>query len=135
MITESYVSFETALMMKEAGFDEVCRMAIYETVGATVMYERNSNLPPGYVACPTQALAARWIREVHDIHIMVNVDFSSYIDGTPLNENREYILLWIEFADNKVHSNYARKIYKTYEAAFESGLQEALKLIIKNKEQ
>ena len=134
MITESYVSFDTAKMLKEAGFDEICDTFYSSRVGAPyLLRSRNSELDKKHYSRPTLALAARWIREVHDIHIMVNVDFSSYIDGTPLNVNREYVLLWIEFADNKVHSNYAMEIYGTYEAALEAGLQEALKLIIKNK--
>lgn len=66
MIAESYVSRDTARMLKEAGFDEVCRSAYYATGNSAVMYERNSMLSPGYVSRPTQALAARWLRDVHD---------------------------------------------------------------------
>ena len=46
MIEESYVSFETAKLLKEAGFDEVCRWAYDEAENSVVMHEKNSMLSP-----------------------------------------------------------------------------------------
>ena len=126
MIEESYVSFDTARMLKEAGFDEVCRSAYYATGNTAVMHERNSMLSPGYVSRPTQALAARWLREKH--RIVVDVTFiPPSVDG---DEWQYFVgkmdeMVWpgdFEPSDRK---------YETYEEAMEAGLQEAIKLIKK----
>ena len=82
MIKESYVSFDTARMLKEAGFDVPCR-GIYRTdrTGDYVFreYDRKNTKDDlcwsstdgfqyEYLA-PTQALAARWLQEVHKLHV------------------------------------------------------------------
>lgn len=125
MIEESFVSFDTAKLLKEVGFDEVCRSAYYATGNSAVMYERNSMLSPGYVSRPTQALAARWLREVHRIHIFSNYFFE---DGT-----------WFYVIVDLKESDEVRAIpppdirsYQSNEEALEAGLQEAIKLIKSN---
>ena len=124
MIAESYVSFDTAKLLKEAGFDEVCRSAYYATGNSAVMYERNSMLSPSYVSRPTQALAARWLREVHRIHIFSNYFFE---DGR-----------WFYVIVDLKESHEVRAIhpdirsYQSNEEALEAGLQEAIKLIKSN---
>lgn len=126
MITESYVSFDTAKLLKEAGFDEICRMAIYATGGFSVMHERNSTLSPGYVACPTQALAGRWLREVH--HFAVCIWFSK--------DHEKWFYAYGDMQNITFDTDYDISEYKyeTYESALEAGLQEALKQIIKNND-
>lgn len=125
MIEEQFVSFDTARMLKEAGFDVVCHSAYYATGNSAVMHEKNSMLSPGCISRPTQALAARWLREVHRIAIDVafippSVDgdvwqyFVGEMDG----------MIWE--GDYKTGRKYA-----TYEQAMEDGLQEAVKLIKK----
>ena len=108
MIEEQFVSFGTARMLKEAGFDVPCR-GIYRAyrIGTSVFheYDRKStkdglcrNAVDGFqyeYLAPTQALAARWLREEHHIFIML----------TPVIEG--------------------------YEVAFETALREAIKLIKK----
>lgn len=138
MITEQYVSFETAKMLKEAGFDSPTR-GIYRTnrtgdhsfaeytIKQTVddlSWNAGDGFQYEYLA-PTQSLAARWIREVH--HYAVCIWFTKdhekwfYAYG---NMNR------IVFDTDYNISEYK---YDSYEAALEEGLQEVLKLIIKNK--
>ena len=56
-IGEDYVSFETAKLLKEKGFDQSC--ATY--------YLKDKQV----YAAPTQAMAMKWLREVHDIKIMI----------------------------------------------------------------
>ena len=53
MITEDYVSFETAKLLKEKGFDEECQQ-----------YYGDYRYP-----CPTLQMAMKWLREVHNIAI------------------------------------------------------------------
>ena len=123
MIEESYVSRDTARMLKEAGFDEVCRSAYYATGNSAVMYERNSMLSPGYVSRPTQALAARWLREVH--HYAICVWFSK--------DHEKWFYAHGDMDNMVFDTNYniSEFIFDSYEEAFEAGLQEAIKLIKK----
>ena len=73
MVEESYVSLDTAKMLREAGFNEMCRYN-YDNVGGFRWLEIRGSISKGWVPCPTQALAARWLREVH--HYAVCVWFS-----------------------------------------------------------
>ena len=127
MIEEQFVSFDTAKLLKEAGFDVPCYMQYSERgVQWNASSPENFNADDWGCSCPTQALAARWLREVH--HFAVCVWFSKdhekwfYVYGDMQN---------ITFDTDYDISEYE---YETYEAALESGLQVALELIIKNKE-
>lgn len=57
MITEDYVSFETAKLLKEKGFDEECQQ-----------YYGDYKYP-----CPTLQMAMKWLREVHNIDVVIDV--------------------------------------------------------------
>lgn len=65
MITEDYVSFEIAKLLKEKGFDE--RVLTF--------------YPPGDIPRPTLQMAMKWLREVHDIDVSV----------VPLRSHKEYL--------------------------------------------
>ena len=71
MSTEDYVSFETAKLLKEKGFDEAT-LCDYSDKGLRwfndVLVQHNSQ---GGIACPTLQMAMRWLREVHNLHIEV----------------------------------------------------------------
>jgi hypothetical protein len=57
MITEDYVSFETAKLLKEKGFSEKV-ISFY---------------PPGDIQRPTLQMAMKWLREVHKIFIHIAI--------------------------------------------------------------
>lgn len=89
-------------------------------------YDERDGFQYEYLA-PTQALAARWLREEH--RIVVDVSFIP--PSTDGDDWRYFIgnmgdMVWI--GDYVSSDEY----YGTYEQALEAGLQEALKLIIKN---
>ena len=139
MITEQYVSFDTAKMLKEAGFDVPTR-GIYHTDREGnhkfSEYDRNQTsddlrwncgdgLQYEYLA-PTQALAARWLREVH--RIVVDATF------IPPSTDGDVWLYFIGEMDDMVWKGDfepSDRKYATYEAALEAGLQEAIKMIKK----
>lgn len=129
MVEESYVSFDTAKLLKEAGFDEVCRSAYYATGNSAVMHERNSMLSPGYISRPTQALAARWLREVHGIHVSSNIfmDSANDADGKTVDEWTFWSFDLFDNSGRIIEERDDR--YDSYEEAMETGLQEAIKLI------
>lgn len=69
MITEDYVSFETAKLLKEKGFDEATYHD-YDEEGKRwfeeVLVCHNSQ---SGIACPTLQMAMKWLREVHNLVI------------------------------------------------------------------
>lgn len=136
MIEESYVSFDTSRMLKEAGFDLSCR-GVYVT-DRTGYYEFREydnkqttddlcwNTEDGFqyeYLAPTQALAARWLREAH--HYAVCVWYSAehekwfYAHG-----NLDNMMFDEEYSISEF-------IYRTYEEALEEGLKHCLELIKK----
>ena len=123
MIEESYVSFDTAKMLKEAGFDEPCRYS-YDNVGGFRWFKIGESTPKGWIPCPTQELAARWLREVH--RISVNAAFM------PPSTNIDVWQYFIGKMDDMIWPGdfeTSERTYATYEEAMEAGLQEAVKLI------
>lgn len=56
MITEDYVSFNTAKLLKEKGFDEECQQYYGD-------YK---------YSCPTLQMAMKWLREVHNLFIFIS---------------------------------------------------------------
>lgn len=80
MITEDYVSFETAKLLKEKGFDEECFAYYYVMPHKTVIaydkdFPKNSDLSLIYTnlefgSLPTLQMAMKWLREVYNLHII-----------------------------------------------------------------
>ena len=136
MIEEQFVSFETAKLLKEAGFDVPCRgVYVTDRIGYYEFRENDNkktaddlwwNTRDGFqyeYLAPTLALAARWLREVHHYAVCVwftidyNKWFYAYGDTESMAFDEEYSI-----------SDF---IYDSYEQALEAGLREAIKLIKK----
>ena len=83
-ITEDYVSFETALLLKKKGFEQVGCEKQYNTLG---------DLCVGYCygpVAPTLQMAMKWLREVHNIHVVPKFDFyAGYYTGRIYDGRRE----------------------------------------------
>ena len=82
MITEDYVSFETAKLLKENGFDEYGMYFYtlkdegregYKSNDMIEEFAHNSHpeLKERAVSCPTLQMAMKWLREVHNIVIVI----------------------------------------------------------------
>ncbi len=86
MITEDYVSFETAKLLKEKGFDcntncyyiedSVTRALFYSPVreNHNTHIENNEldihiNISSGKISAPTRQMAMKWLREKHNLFI------------------------------------------------------------------
>ena len=71
MITEDYVSFETAKLLKEKGFDGKC--SCYYFFNNEAQFEESLthwNWNDGYTfrySAPTLQMATKWLREIHDL--------------------------------------------------------------------
>ena len=123
MIEESYVSFETAKMLKEAGFDVPCTSNYMTSKSSWNDLQRaNFNASETTYSRPTQALAARWLRE------MYNVAIYSFYD----TDMEQWFYVVDAFTKNPVINVFqSGSEYDDYESSFEAGLREAIKLIKK----
>ena len=132
MIEESYVSFNTAKMLKEAGFEANLKtMYVEEEKDEWAFWDSGAkrsdyNYFDDTIACPTQALAARWLREKH--RIVVDVTF------IPPSVNGDVWQYFIGEMDDMVWKGDfepSDRRYKTYEEALEEGLKRSLELLKK----
>ena len=135
---EQLISFETAKLAKEKGFNEECYFTYGEISEDYCLFkseysETNSEVNEYIYSAPTQSLLQKWLREVHNCH--VEVIFHSPLDDSYITkDNLRYCFevnyygknFNIPFTDDEDYSGYD---YLTYEEALEKGLQEALKLI------
>ena len=67
MIKDAYVSFEVAKLLKEKGFAEPLVNYYYTTKGKRVGYLMSEE----QYLCPTHQMACAWLREVHNLFILV----------------------------------------------------------------
>lgn len=129
---EQLISFETAKLAAEKGFNIETRNSDYMVdgnypgkIGACVSCTT-------YVPCPNQTLLQKWLREVHQIYVDIDIDqttapkfcymISRFI-GNPMN-------LAAEEWDWENHPNGENwHLHRKWEDALEEGLFEALKLI------
>ena len=131
---EQLISFETAKLGKEKGFDwEV--QTFYDNESKRLKkvrgYEDWNTEDDGLgfkpYSAPTQALLQKWLREEHKINVE-----SNYLPNI-----QKYRCLYVPMSksiSNKEKYSLRSKYYgtddfETYEEALEKGLQEALKLI------
>ena len=121
MITEDCVSFETAKLLKEKGFDEGCSFVV-NTISKGVMPvswpTTNSEIEDekaSLIALPTLQMAMKWLREVHNLHIVV----FHY-------DNSAFPYIWYIFAHNGYKPNKAN----SYEQACEAAIKYCLEHLI-----
>ena len=140
---DQIVSLETAMLLKEKGFNEPCcrfyednelrELNYYQGNGAG--FVRNNSPINDMMYCeemqctaPTQSLAQKWLREIH--HITFNAN--------PHSDNEKIIyVVTIKVISNKKHIDFnvmmttSNKaiMFKTYEEAIEAGLKYCLKSI------
>lgn len=73
MITEDYVSFEVAKLLKEKGFNEsIWTCYIEHEIFHYDYTSSNSDLIDDVISAPTHQMAMAWLREVHKIHITIS---------------------------------------------------------------
>ena len=78
ILSEDYVSFEVAKLLKEKGFDEkVSTHYLIHPSGFPEFFDKKDEFTePGdvWLKCPTLQMAMKWLREVHNIDIEVHAD-------------------------------------------------------------
>ena len=132
MIQEAYVSFETAKLLKEKGFDEV-GIGFYtpeKELHQTLLGESNSIWKDASISAPTQQMAMRWLREVHNLVIcaeLANENNKGNTDYT--NPDRWYWFFDLTNEKGVViepESDYILNEFDSYEDAVEAAIQYCL---------
>lgn len=81
MITEDYVSFETAKLLKEKGFDE--SIQYFYKFDSKELYRgtafTNTQIGDKFYNAPTLQMAMKWLREVHNLCIEPYRTASGYL--------------------------------------------------------
>ena len=135
-IKEDYVSFETSKLLKEKGFDQNC--ATYYLDGQVWRHYHGEVIPKDkqIYAAPTQAIAMKWLREVHNIVIGVNVLNENNRGNTDYSNPDRWWYFW-EFTDTKgvykeeLQPDPLSNEYSTYEDAAEAAIKYCLENLIK----
>lgn len=126
MITEDYVSFEVAKLLKEKGFDWACiGYYVYDEpddVKYSFLCETNSIWESRCCSAPTLQMAMKWLREVHKL----------YIEITPSSKTNEFIVdsYRIDIVTKTFDTIYVSSGYDTYEQACEAAIKYCLENLI-----
>lgn len=137
MITEEYVSFEIAKLLKEKGFNELCDTRYYGDDGSIPSYIRerwedggdicpmsNSDLDDGSkyadISAPTLQMAMKWLREVHDCPIEILWHWDA-------NSQCSY---WYFVHHMELKPRPRIEYYDTYEEAMEAAIKYCLENLI-----
>ncbi len=153
MITEDYVSFEVAKLLKEKGFDESTIFVYYDFLPSSLCFPNekrkmgaldlfyydettqvnnsfNNSMPiPKYISggvysAPTIQMTMKWLREVHNIHIEV---------GLQENINEDKFQYRVKLFNPKTSTwvlNAKVHNWNTYEDACEAAIKYCLENLI-----
>ena len=123
---ETYVSLETAQLLKEAGFDWDC-LGVWVEGKFSIWYEPKSNVwwkgQKEVYSASTLAVAQKWLREVKNIQIIAS-SLAGSKKWTPLI-TKDFLLLHEDISGVALtHENF-----DTYEEALEAGINKCLTLL------
>lgn len=134
MITEDFVSFETAKLLKEKGFDVETEHDMWYVVEkfSTGCHWNSCTYKVGditreydekcCIAMPTLQMAMKWLRDVHKK--VINVD---YIDFLEHGEVWSYSVL-----DRNTFHEFTEKSESFTEHSYEEACEEGIKYCLKN---
>ena len=126
MITEDYVSFEIAKLLKEKGFDE-CTLLSYDKNGNNKDILRPFLEREGDVRKPTLQMTMKWLRSEHGLHCSVDYDYvlGWYCQITSLKETVEY-----DYEEMKHYHPENDNGFSTPEEACEAAIKYCLEKLI-----
>lgn len=132
MITEDYVSLESAKLLREKGFDEMCEY-VYRNPDENMIYVlqkffkpiKNSELIDEVYTAPTLSITMKWLREVYNYHICICLD--SYIEEY---DNQYYIVIRQRQDKLDIVSPIEQVFFNTYEEAAEAAIKYCLENLI-----
>ena len=122
MITEDYVSFEIAKLLKEKGFAENCLMR-YNKAGDLVeeAYKFNWNFQTIDYSAPTLQMAMKWLREIYNIHIVLSPNKKM---------NNQYCSIIFVDKEGELYPQPTDFFHGSYEKTAEAAIRYCLKKLI-----
>lgn len=122
MITEDFVSFETAKLLKEKGFDWNCITYYVDSepndVKYSMLFENNTTWEERCYSAPTHQMAMAWLREVYKIFIEI---------GTCIDLNGNY---HFNYTILDKECKYVRRGYTSFDWNYEDAVEAALKYVL-----
>jgi hypothetical protein len=118
MITEDYVSFEIAKLLKKKGFTEYT-LGYYLDDKDKLYFDRFSDdwnsKHVGYICAPTLWVAMKWLREVHNIAI-----------------DTEWEHLWYAYVKPMTSKPSENDYYQCESSKYEEACESAIKYCLEN---
>lgn len=128
-ITEDYVSYEVAKLLKEKGFDvpvknyfSLIKDAMLHNLDKKYGAKKNWNAFDICISRPSQSLALKWLREVHNIFIEIR-----YVPDKFTDEPCYKAMIWN--MDTEIGTPLSPNVSYTY---FETCVEAALKYTLEN---
>lgn len=121
MITEDYVSFEVAKLLREKGFDEPTTGTYHKdgTFEHLSLNKWNSKfIMP--ISAPTLQMTMKWLREIYKLFIEISVSID-------LNGNYHY-----SYSILDKECKYIRKGYTSFDWNYKEAVEAALKYSLEN---
>ena len=129
MISEDYVSFETAKLLKEKGFDENCA-ALYnlrngEFREKQTSYVFNNSQWDSFITAPTLQMVMKWLREVHNLFIVIDRHYFVVDKISHIASGFKYSIEIKTINTVYIHTNY-----ESFEEACEAAIKYCLENLI-----
>lgn len=131
MITEDYVSFETAKLLKEKGFD--AHLHVYYSNEGLVQWMtgkkwiQNKDLTSTACIRPTLQMAVKWLRDVHNLIISVKFTIHGWLcDITKIFRDSNGFIVNINHGIGDDSLSYCDE----YEESFETAIKYCLENLI-----
>lgn len=145
MVNEDYVSFETAKLLKEKGFDAECHSHYYPChyPDGSIQYHKYNrtaikknkswydiyslkNLPKDHYLAPTLQMAMKWLRDVHNFNVNIELNIHGYFCSLShiVRDSSGYI---IDIEDSEA---WETAYYDSYEQACEAAIKYCLENLV-----
>ncbi len=146
MITEDFVSFETANLLKEKGFNETCRAFwkvwdkhtticdcspshLFEYCYNSMLEQYNDDEELNITA-PTLQMAMKWLREIHNLFIFI----STWLRNKDGAIQYYYEIRNLNDKDFETITECTSTEFDSYEKTCEAAIKYCLKNLIKNED-
>lgn len=129
MITEDYVSFETAKLLKEKGFDGILPFIYVVTEKNKKVHlldtirNYNDEHIKDVISAPTFQMAMKWLREVYNIDINIYVESISH-------KKRYTVTVWKNIQEDGAINDAILGVFTIYEEACEAAIKYCLENLI-----
>lgn len=132
MIQEAYCSYEIAKLLKEKGFDELCKYLYKDNSErytlASTCYQNVCD--DGECLCPTHQMAMRWLREVHLIHIYA--EYKAFFQEKPKKEYYHWMPFVRTLPNCPIYNSGFPNYLDIYCDSHEEAIEAALKYTLEN---